>query len=61
MDSDHGSVVNETSLSAAVDELCKQHPHKQDAHSDQRGPFHGGNEHVRHIPVVGNNKKPYSK
>jgi hypothetical protein len=58
---DHGSVVNETSLNAAVDELHKQHPHHQIAHSDDRGPYHGGDEHCRHIPVVGHSKRPYSK
>lgn len=52
--------VGETSLSAAMDELHKQHPHKQDGHGDQRGPFHSGDEHCRHIPVVKGGGK-YSK
>lgn len=35
------------SLTHAVGELHRQHPHKHDDH----GPHHGGMEHVRHEPV----------
>jgi hypothetical protein len=53
--------VGETSLSSAIGELHKQHPHPQDQRSDQRGPFHGGDEHCRHIPVIKSNSGPYSR
>lgn len=35
-------------LKAAGDELRSQHPHRY----DDRGPHHGGTEHVRHRPAV---------
>src|SRR5258708_23801501 len=45
---DHGH-VGSTSLSHAVGELHKQHPHKYHEH----GPHHGTTDHVRHEPLHG--------
>ena len=46
-----GSVIhdNEGRLGHAVDELHRQHPH----HHMDRGPHHGGHEHIRHEPMHG--------
>lgn len=40
------------SLSTAVGHLHSEHPK---AHND-RGPHHGGSDHIRHAPAVGPNK-----
>lgn len=56
-----GQAAGEHSIGAAVDELHKQHPHTQIAHSDDRGPYHFTSDHVRHIPVVSRNGKAYSR
>lgn len=52
--------VGETHLGAAIDELHKQHPQSQIAHSDDRGPYHSSDEFCRHRPVKGGGG-PYSK
>ena len=46
-----GSVIhsNEGHLGHAVGELHRQHPH----HHMDRGPHHGGHEHIRHEPMHG--------
>lgn len=44
--------VGETHLGAAMDELHKQHPHTQIAHSDDRGPYHSSDDFCRHKPAV---------
>ena len=59
----HGVVnnVGETHLGAAMDELHRQHPHTQIAHTDDRGPYHSSDDFCRHIPVIRSNPKPYSR
>lgn len=44
-----GSAVGVTTLGAAVGELKSQHPK---AYNDL-GPHHGGDTHVRHMPLHG--------
>lgn len=44
-----GSAVGEHSLGAAIGELHAQHPKKY----DDLGPHHGGDTHVRHMPLHG--------
>jgi hypothetical protein len=46
-----GSVIhdNEGRLGHAMHELKSQHPH----HHMDRGPHHGGHEHIRHEPMHG--------
>lgn len=41
-----GKAVGDSSLSGAVEDLKSQHPHNW----DDRGPFHGGNDHLVHKP-----------
>lgn len=43
------SLVGETGLKSAVDDLYKQHPQGYDSH----GPHHGTQDHVRHQPLHG--------
>jgi hypothetical protein len=44
-----GSAVGEHSLGAAIGELHAQHPKKY----NDLGPHHGGDSHMRHMPLHG--------
>jgi hypothetical protein len=56
-----GQAAGEHSLGAAIDEIHKQHPHTQIAHTDDRGPYHRTDSHDRHIPVIRKNGGAYSR